>query len=276
MGGNVCRCLLEKGNSFTVFDKKPDALRQFEGQAVIAGSAGEVFAASDVIFLSLPNSKEVEAVMEELFAGEPSGKTVIDLSTSYPLSTQTLSRRLAEAGGVLLDAPLMAGPEEARAGTLQTMVGGDKEAMEKLMPLFRQFCTQIDHVGPSGNAHIIKIMMNFTGLMYALLLGQMFPLAEKLGINPEMLYKLMNNEILGNWVYRFYSPKMIDRSYGMAFKLELGLKDLDYMKQLYEQFGTSAYALNGGIELLRKACEQGKGALDFSQLASVVYSDLEL
>jgi len=276
MGGNVCRCLLEKGHTLTVYDADKATLDTFADGANLANDPGGVFAACEIIFLSLPNSEVVESVMAEVLNANVRGKTVIDLSTSYPLSTKKLHEQLKALECSLLDAPLLAGPEEARAGVLQMMVGGDFSDFEKHKPLLECFCTKIDYMGPSGSAHAVKIMMNFTGLMYALLLGQMFPLAEKLEINPHTLYNVMDNEIFGNWVYRFYSPKMIDRTYDMAFALELGMKDLNYMKMLYDQFGASAYALDGGLKLLEQAVKDGKGKLDFSQLASVVYKELGL
>lgn len=276
MGGNISRCLIDKKHQLTLYDKNKAVLDSFNGKANLAANLAEVFAKSQIVFLSLPNSDEVEGAVKESFKTDMSGKTIIDLSTSYPISTQNLYNKLKERNCSLMDVPLLAGPAEARAGTLMCMAAGDKSDFERCKPLLKEFCIKIDYVGPIGYAHTTKIMMNFTGLMYAMLLGQMFPLAEKLGIDPRELYKVMDNEIFSNWIYGFYPPKMIDRTYDMAFSLELALKDLNYMKKLYEQFDASSYTLEGGIKLLEKAVEQGKGKLDYSQLASVVYQELGL
>ena len=114
-------------------------------------------------------------------------------------------------------------------------------------------------------------MMNFTGLMYTVLLGQMFPLAEKLGLDPQNLYELMNTDVFSTWMYRFYVPKMIDRSFTEAFSLKLGLKDLRYMRDLYAAYDVPAFALDGGIELLERCVENGRGDRDFSECAAEMY-----
>ena len=276
MGGNICANLVKHGNILTVFDIVQAKMKRFEGQATLANSTLEVFEKSDVIFFSLPNSEIIEKITAEFLQTGVKGKTVIDLSTSYPMSTKKLYTAFKSVGGNYIDAPLLAGPDEAAAGQLISMISGDKEAVDNCHEFFMEYCVKYDYVGESGNAHIMKIMMNFTGLMYALLLGQMFPLAEKLGINPNNLYEVMDNEIFSNWVYRFYAPKMIDRSFGMAFALDLGLKDLTYMKKLYEEYNVPAFALDGGLDLLRSARKDGKGKLDFSQCAATMYDFLGL
>ena len=122
----------------------------------------------------------------------------------------------------------------------------------------------------------MKIMMNFTGLMYTVLLGQMFPIAEKSGLDPENLFNLMNNDVFSTWMYRFYVPKMIDRSFTEAFSLKLGLKDLKYMKDLCTAYDVPAFTLDGAIDLLERCVKNGRGDRDFSECAAEMYDLLGL
>jgi 3-hydroxyisobutyrate dehydrogenase-like beta-hydroxyacid dehydrogenase len=276
MGGSICRHLLSKGYEITVCDLNPAKAEALGKGAVKVDTPKEVFRKSEVVLLSLPDSSIIEEVMEQAFSENLSGKTVIDLSTAYPLSTRKLAERMAAAGGAYIDAPLLAGPDEAAKGELIAMVAGDRKAVDAQDLLLRDFCIRTDYVGASGTAHTIKILMNFTGLMYALILGQMFPLAEKMGVDPDNLYHLMDNEIFSNWIYRFYAPKMIHRTFDMAFSLKLGHKDLSYMKKLYDEFNVPAFALDGGLDLLRNGIKDGKGALDFSRCSEIMAEYLKL
>ena len=276
MGGGIAACLAKKGYSLFVYDSSPEKRAAFLDSAQPCESAEEAVRAGGAILLSLPNSEIVEATLRALPDGAAAEKVFLDLSTSFPLSTKALAEELAQKGAFLLDAPLLAGPDEAKAGTLTAMIGGDRTAFDRVSPLLADFCEKFDYVGASGSAHTMKIMMNFTGLMYALLLGQMFPLAEKTGLDPKALYELMNNDVFSNWMYRFYAPKMIDRSFTEAFSLKLGLKDLRYMKELYNAYGVPAFALDGGIELLERCVEEGRGDHDFSECAAAVYALLGL
>lgn len=276
MGGGIASCLAKKGYPLFVYDKSGEKREAFRDCAQPCASAEEAVRAGGAVLLSLPNSKVVEETIAALPDDAVEGKIFMDLSTSFPLSTKELAGSLAKKGAVLLDAPLLAGPDEAKAGTLTAMVGGDEAAFTRVSPLLADFCETFSYVGASGSAHTMKIMMNFTGLMYALLLGQMFPLAEKMGLDPNELYHLMDNDVFSNWMYRFYAPKMIDRSFTEAFSLKLGLKDLHYMKDLYDAYGVPAFALDGGIDLLERCVADGRGDHDFSECAAMMYKLLGL
>ncbi|MBR6525345.1 MAG: NAD(P)-dependent oxidoreductase [Clostridia bacterium] len=273
MGGGVAACLEGKGYTVYAYDLDAPKRNAFKNPCETAEQAAMN---AEVILLSLPNSKVVEDTLHNMNKEAISNKVILDLSTSFPLSTKALCAEMKELGTVLLDAPLLAGPDEAKAGTLTTMVGGDQAAYEAMVPLIADFCTSYSYAGASGSAHTMKIVMNFTGLMYTVLLGQMFPIAEKAGLDPENLYNLMNTDVFSTWMYRFYVPKMIDRSFTEAFSLKLGLKDLKYMKDLCTAFGVPGFALDGGIELLERCVENGRGDKDFSECAAEMYELLGL
>ncbi len=276
MGGGIASCLIQKGYKPYLYDMNEARTASFAPGGIACGSASEAICKADVVLLSLPNSEVVEATVHALPLERYQGKVILDCSTSFPLSTRKLCEEFKGVDCAFLDAPLLAGPDEAKAGTLTCMVSGDKAAFDAMCDLFSDFCEKFDYVGESGNAHTMKIMMNFTGLMYTVLLGQMFPLAEKMGLDPQNLFELMNTEVFSTWMYRFYVPKMIDRSFTEAFSLKLGLKDLRYMKDLYTAFDVPAFALDGGIELLERCMEEGRGDNDFSECAAAMYELLGL
>lgn len=276
MGSGICDNLIKKGHNLAVYDRNQYKMDRFSGRAYLAKSTFEVYEKSDIIFLSLSNSNEVEKVAGEYLKEGVSGKMVIDLSTSYPLSTKKLYQEFKAQNGNFIDAPLNAGPREAEAGELLSVVAGDKDAVDGIHDLLMCYCKKYTYVGEAGSAHIVKLSMNFMSLMYAILIGQVFPMIEKLGLDPKQIYEVMNNEILGNWIFRFYGPKIINRTYDMAFALELGLKDLTYMKKLFEENNVPAFALDGGLNLLRTALKDGKGKLDFSQCAATMYEYLKI
>lgn len=273
MGGGVASCLESKGYTVFAYDIDVAKRNTFRNPCDSAEQAAQN---AQIIMLSLPNSNIVEETLHGLSKAAISNKIILDLSTSFPLSTKALCEEVKNYGTALLDAPLLAGPDEAKAGTLTTMVAGDKAAYDSVVPLLADYCTEYNYVGDSGNAHTMKIMMNFAGLMYTVLLGQMFPVAEKAGLDPENLFNLMNNDVFSTWMYRFYVPKMIDRSFTEAFSLKLGLKDLRYMKDLCTAYNVPGFTLDGAIELLERCVQNGRGDRDFSECAAEMYDLLGL
>jgi len=276
MGSGICSNLIKQGNNLIVFDINENALKSFKDKANIAENSIEVFKKSDYIFLSLPNSDIVEKVVGEFISLGVRNKKVIDLSTSYPLSTRNLYKIFKKQGGSYIDAPLLGGPAEAAAGELTALVSGDKTDVDDIHDLIMSYCKHYDYVGESGNAHLIKIAMNFTGLMYAALLCQVFPLMEKYGINTKNLFEIMNGEIFGNWVFDFYGKKVVNKDYHLDFSLELALKDMCYMKRLYDEFNTPAFLLDGGLNLMRNAVKDGRSKQDMSSIAATMYEYLGL
>jgi len=276
MGRGMCDNIIKKGYPTTVYDMHPEALAHFGDKATTASSSLEVFLASDVTFLSLPNSNVVETIAGEFLEEDVTGKTVVDTSTSYPESTKALHARFTAGGGQFIDAPLLGAPADTAAGTAPCMISGDQDAVDDVRDIVSSYATPLDYMGAIGCAHTVKIAMNFQGLMYAALAAQMFPLMEKLGIDTGNLFRMMNEGPFGNAVFEFYGRKFVEKDYHMDFALDMALKDMVYMKRLYEQFNVPAFLLDGGLSLLREAVKDGRGKHDTSEMAAVVYEYLGL
>ncbi|MDA0708626.1 MAG: NAD(P)-dependent oxidoreductase [bacterium] len=276
MGRGMCDNIIKKGYPVTVFDRDPETLARFQDSASTASSSLEVFQRSEVTFLSLPNSQVIETIAEEFLKGNVSGKTIVDTSTSYPESTKALHARFTAAGGQFIDAPLLGSPADTALGTAPCMISGDPDAIDTVRDIVGSYSTPIDYMGPIGSAHTVKIAMNFQGLMYAALAAQMFPLMEKMGIDTKNLFRIMNEGPFGNPVFDFYGRKFVEKDYRMDFALDMALKDMVYMKRLYDQFNVPAFLLDGGLSLLREAVKDGRGKHDTSEMAAVVYEYLGL
>lgn len=276
MGRGVCDNLIKHGHDVAVFDISPQAMEHFRGRAALCAAPTEVFTRSEVTLLSLPSSIQVEQMCEGFFACGAAGKLVIDLSTSYPLSTKKLHARFKQLGGALLDAPLMGNPETAADGTLTVTVGGDKEVFDRAAPVFAAFTSSADYIGEAGSGHLVKLALNFTGLMYAVTYSQMFPLMEKLGLDTQKLFQIICGQKTNCGVFQFYGQKVRDRDYRLDFALQFGLKDLGYVKRLYEDLNCPAFALDGALDLLRTGMKDGRGGHDFSEAAAVMRDYLGL
>ena len=276
MGGGICGNLIKNGYNVAVYDQNSAAMAGFKGKAELCDNPYDLFTHSECTFLSLPSSEQVEKLSAGFFEKGVKGKIVIDLSTSYPLSTRKLYGEFKERGGELLDAPVLGNPGEAAEGTLTAVIGGDEKVYKKCGELFKCFCVQYSYVGVSGSGHLFKLAMNFVGLMYTMIYAQMFPLMEKLDIDINKLYETIMGSSLDCGVLRFYGPKVVKRDYHLDFRLELGLKDLGYIKRLYEDLGVPAFIIDGALNLLRTGVKDGRGKNDFSECAATMRDYLGL
>src|SRR5947208_207191 len=97
MGGPMSRNIVGKTNhEVTVFDLNPAVMEEcVKAGARRGASVAEVVAASDVVMMSLPTPKHVEAVIagpDGVAENAKPGTVVIDLSTNSP----GLAKRMAD------------------------------------------------------------------------------------------------------------------------------------------------------------------------------------
>lgn len=275
MGGAICHALVDKGNPVTVFDLSEKVLEGFRDKTAIAGNAIEVLDNSDIVFLSLPASKQVVPILESYLDHGVLGKTVVDTSTSYPETTREFYARFKEAGGVLVDLAISGAPADAARAGLMALFGGDPEQHERLAPIVACFADRYPNLGGSGNGHTAKILFNFVAMTYVNIYAMAFPLADKMGLDMHQLFELLMTTGMGCGTMNFYVPKMIDRTYDMAFALELAHKDLTYCRNLFEKFQVPAFALDGELAMLRTAIRDGKGKMDYSACIGTMFEYFE-
>lgn len=88
------------------------------------------------------------------------GLIVVNHGTGDPAENQKLARHLADMGVVYLDAPVSGGGAGARARTVTTMVGGDRQAFDVCEPVFATFSRTVAYMGPSGSGELTKLLNN--------------------------------------------------------------------------------------------------------------------
>ncbi len=113
IGRGIAYNIEKHGYNLTVYDTSIDRMKYFEGKAYLADGPADVIRHCECVLLSLPKSEIVEHTIEDFISEGIKGKLIIDTSTSYPMSTRKLYHEIKSHGGALIDAPLMAGPDEA-------------------------------------------------------------------------------------------------------------------------------------------------------------------
>ena len=270
MGGQVAKAICAKGYPTTVFDIDPKALSEFDGIAQIAESEKDVLKNSEIILLSLPSSKIVEPILDIFIEEGVSNKIIFDTSTSYPPSTKKYYEIIKAKEGYLADGPISGMPSQAEQGKLMCMFGGDLEVYERLKPLVDCFADRYPNMGGSGNGHITKLVFNFIAMSYVNIYAMSFSLTEHMGLDNNLLFELLKTTGMGCGIMNFYAPKMINKTYDMAFALELAHKDLTYVKSMFESYQVPAYALDGILDMLRTSIRDGKGKQDYSACISTM------
>jgi 3-hydroxyisobutyrate dehydrogenase-like beta-hydroxyacid dehydrogenase len=213
MGGRMTRRVVDGGEPVLGFDMNRDAV--IAAGATPADSGIEVVAQSDVVLLSLPDSKVVERVVLDpafLQALRP-GQIVVDLSTAAPSSTQQIHAQLQELGVEYLDAGISGGAAAAEKGALTLMVGGSAEALETVQPVLAHFATKVFHLGGPGAGHSTKLLNNFLNAIALSATAEVMVAAKKAGLDLQTVLDVLNSSSGVNFATLNRFPKIIHGDY---------------------------------------------------------------
>ena len=239
MGGRMTRRIVDAGVEVLGFDARTENISPTGASA--ATSAAEVADRSDIVFLSLPDSHVVEAVVlgdGGVAANVRPGTIVVDLSTSAPASTRRIHDELTRRKAAYLDAGISGGAAAAEAGTLTLMVGGEAEALAAVQPYLAPFASNVYHVGASGAGHITKLLNNFLNAIALSATAEVMVAGKKAGLDLAVLLEVFNKSSGVNFATLNRFPKIITGDYlkgGLTNTLML--KDVVLYTELIGELG---------------------------------------
>ena len=210
-----------------------------------AASIGELAQQSDIVFLCVTGSPQVEAVVHGkhgLLENARQGLIVVDTSTAEPDSTARIRKEFVARGAEFVDAPLGRTPKEAEEGRLNTMVGAEDAVFAKLKPVLSAYCENVIHVGPPGHGHMIKLINNFMAMAIATSSAEAAATAAKAGVSLHKLHEVISAGGINSGIFQLVVGKMLlegDLS-GLKFTLANAMKDLRYYTHMAESLPSSA------------------------------------
>jgi 3-hydroxyisobutyrate dehydrogenase-like beta-hydroxyacid dehydrogenase len=213
IGGPMAGTLLRKMKAVTVFDLDAARVQALVDTGATRAASLAAFAeASGVILLSLPTSREVEAVL--LGAGGISatakpGTLIIDLTSGSPPRSKVIAAELDKKGIRYVDAGVSGGVAPAHAGTLGIMVGGADADVARAMPYLQAIGSTIVHLGPVGAGHLTKSLNNLLLASNMVAAGEALAVAVKAGLDPGKVIAAINGSSGRSWVTEYRFPKFV-------------------------------------------------------------------
>ena len=264
MGHGMARNLRAKGYplSLTVHRNRGRVADLLAAGATLAATPAALAHASDIVFLCVTGSPEVEGAVagpEGLLAGAARGLMIVDTSTAEPESTTRL-RALCEAQGVhYVDAPLARTPVEAEAGRLNVMVGATDAQFAQLEPVLRAFAENVFHVGQPGAGHVIKLLNNFIAQAQCTAVAEAFAVGQKAGVDLKLLIALISAGGVNSGLIQLMARTLDGDLTGLKFELNNARKDIRYYTHLAEGLGVPTVVGEGVHQSLALACSMGYG-----------------
>ena len=265
MGHGMAANILAKGHALTILGHRnrapvEDLVRK---GAAEAKTAAEVARASDVVFLCVTGSPQVEALVrgkDGIAAAARPGLIVADCSTADPNSTLALAAELAEKGVAFVDCPLSGTPTQAEAGELGAMIGADEQTYERLRPVVETWAKKVVRVGAVGDGHKMKLLNNFLAMGYAALYAEALALARKSGIAPETFDSVLRGSRMDCGFYQTFFRWVLERDReAHKFTLVNAFKDMKYLESMADAAGLANPVGNAVKNSYALAVAAGKG-----------------
>lgn len=274
MGAPMSSHLAEAGYSLVLHDidrASAEAARGRNDRITIVDTPQAVAKQSDVVITMLPSGKYVQQVAlgaQGLIHGFRSGSLLLDTSSSEPWLTLATAGALAAKDIEMVDAPVSGARAGAESGELVFMVGGNRQAVDRVQPLLDIMGKQSFHLGPVGSGHTMKCINNTITAMTFLATAEGLVLGKRAGLDPEVMTDVLNNSTGMSWISRTHiKQRIISRKFDDPFRLALMLKDVGIATQLAADLEMSLPLLRTGHELWQKADEHAGGGSSVSELA---------
>ena len=174
MGGNMAERLRLGGHQVIGFDFNADAVKKLTDSGNVGVSSLEdlakKFTGRKAIWIMVPQGKPVDDTIAKLEPLLNKGDILIDGGNSNYKDSQRRYKEITAKGFQFVDVGTSGGVWGLKEG-YSMMIGGDKEPVDYLRPIFECLAPGKDkgwgHVGPAGAGHFVKMVHN--GIEYGLM-----------------------------------------------------------------------------------------------------------
>lgn len=261
MGRSMAAHLLAAGNPLHVHTRTVAGAEDLlDGGAAWAESPAALAPACNVIFTMVGFPEDVDAVYfggDGLIGAVKPGTVMVDMTTSRP----GLALRIAEAaegrGCRALDAPVSGGDRGAREATLSIMVGGDRAAFNRVLPLLQVMAGNVVFQGPAGSGQHCKMCNQIAIASNMLGVCEAIAYARRAGLDAQRVLESISAGAAGSWSLRNLGPRMLAGDFAPGFYVKHFIKDMAIAAASADAFRLDTPGLDLALALYRKLAASG-------------------
>jgi len=275
MGAPMAERLIDGGFALRIFDINKEAMRPLvERGAVPADSPREAAAGADTAFACLPSpevSRQV-AFGSRGVVGSEGLRVYVEMSTIGSATMKAIVKELGQVRIAVLDAPVSGGPRGAKAGTLSTMVAGDRATFERTRPLFEAIARNVFYIGAeTGLAQITKLANNMISAAGMASAFEAVAMAVKAGVDARTLIDTINASTGRNTATTDKIPiSVLPRTFDYGGKLATMYKDIELCLTEAKQLKVPMWVNSAVAQLWFQAMTEGHGEDDYTTLIQMI------
>jgi 2-hydroxy-3-oxopropionate reductase len=275
MGKSVARNILKAGFPLVVFNRSSEKMAELVAEGALAAtSPADLARQVDVVFTNLPDSPDVLNVVfgdNGVASTIRPGSIFVDNSTIKPTVAQEIARRLlAERQVHALDAPASGGDVGAKNGTLTVMVGGEAEALEKVMPVLLSMGKKVTHIGPAGSGQVCKAANQIMVAAQMVAMGELLVFSKKCGTDPQKVVEAIKSGAAQCWTLDVKPPRLFEGNREPGGKASMQSKDLGFIMECAKEFGVPVPVTAVTSQLFQAMLQNGMGDLDNSAVVGIL------
>jgi len=243
-----------------VTDLRAAAVAQLVAHGGQAASQAEIAQSCTIVFTSLPRTENVRAVIlgdGGLAATMRAGSVVVDMTTGNPVHDREFELELARRDVDFADAPVSGGPQAAAEGTLAILVGASDQTMNRIRPALDLISSRVDHLGPVGSGHAVKLVNNLLSACNRLSTLEAVSIAVKSGVDLKACINAINKSSGRSYITESTYPRFLlgEEPVEQNFTVGLMAKDITLALDLAADAGLVTRMGSVARELLSAAVE---------------------
>lgn len=274
MGSRMAKRLLDAGHTLTGYNRTRAKAQWLVDLGMHWGDTPRAVAqAADVVFIMVAHTAALQAVADGpdgVLAGLRPQSVLVDMSTVSPSASRALAARVAAQGAHMLDAPVSGSVITLEQGKLSIMVGGEKTAFERVVPILRDIGPKVTHVGANGLAASMKIATNLSLAVQMLAFSEGVLLAEKSGIARQTAVEVLLNSVIASPMVQYRGPFVLQQPDEAWFDVNMMQKDLLLALEMGRELDVPLPTTAVTNEMLTAARGMGLAAKDFAAVFEVL------
>ena len=267
MGAPIARNIIAGGVPLRLWNRTAHKAAAIAGGRLAASPAE---AASQVVLTVLPDLPDVARLLtgsDGLVAGWKAagiGRPVLVVhGTVSPVAVAAFAAECQRDHGVtVIDAPLSGGTIGAEDARLSTMVGGPREVVEQLEPLFRLYSSTVARFGDTGAGSTVKACNQIVVAATVTALSEAMALAEASGLDLEQVQSVLAGGLANSEVLRQKGQRWIDADFEGGGSAKNQLKDLGFIAEVATQAGLTLPVAGSLLTAFQAMVSAGRGDLD--------------
>ncbi|OGS07057.1 MAG: hypothetical protein A2270_05160 [Elusimicrobia bacterium RIFOXYA12_FULL_51_18] len=278
MGRAMAENLLKGGFNVSVYNRDRAKTAAFARKGCAVGvTPGELAKMCNVIITMVSDPAAMDAVLEGptgVFASGFDGNTLINMSTVSVAYAENLKKRCFMERVRFIDCPVSGSKPLAENATLILLAGGEEKVVKEAEKILLAMGKSVVYAGPAPAGTALKLCMNLIVAGLTSALAESAILAERLGIDPKLIFSALNESPALNCGYfKMKEHNILDKDFPPAFPLKHMLKDARFMLKEAAGRGQRLPVTEAIESLMAAASRNGDGDRDLSVIMKTLAND---